>query len=355
MIGSSTNPVILDDETSNSVWWLALKKGWNWVSIPFAPTQETVGEFLNGMSRWEVGDKIMSVNGTTKQEYTCRENKTAPLGYKWDNEDQPVNFSPTQMYNIYSMSDKTVYLEGLHYFGSTTVHKDWNRISYTPIINLPISQAMSDYIEKAQEGDVVKSQDGFAIVSRGSNGLIWKGTLQYMEAGKGYMLKRQADSEATFYFPHYFKDNRYSGSVLFQAPRVVNTISTMNIVAAVEGVETEAGDRLVVFSGTERMAEATSDEEQNYYLNIGSDKNGNEPLIFAIERNGETIAMTSSHISYAPNKVIGTPDAPTTISFTALAQMPRDGKWYTTSGIQLQKKPTRSGLYIYNGKVKTIK
>jgi hypothetical protein len=65
--------------------------------------------------------------------------------------------------------------------------------------------------------------------------------------------------------------------------------------------------------------------------------------------------MTGSRISYIPNKVLGTPDEPTAISFTALDEMPHDGKWYTISGIQLQQKPTRSGLYIYNGTVKTIK
>jgi hypothetical protein len=139
------------------------------------------------------------------------------------------------------------------------------------------------------------------------------------------------------------------------APRRVNTSTTMNMVATVEGVETEAGDMLVVYSGAERMAEATADDEQNYYLNIGSDANNGETLTFAIERDGETIAMTGSHISYVANQVMGTPNEPTAISFTTLDQMPHDGKWYTTSGIQLQQKPTRSGLYIYNGKVKTIK
>ena len=355
LVGSSDNPVILEDNLYNSVWWLALKKGWNWVTIPVHASGKTVGQFLNGMSTWEIGDKIMTVNGTTKQEYTCRINKNTARGYKWDNEDQPIAINPAQMYNIYSMSDKVVYLEGTQYYGSITVHKDWNRIGYTPTINLPISQAMADYVEKAQEGDVVKSQDGFAIASRSSSGLIWKGTLQYMEAGKGYMLKRQADSETDFFYPFYFNDNRYSGDVEFKAPRHINTATTMNIVATVEGIETETGDRLVVYSGAERMAEATADDEQNYYLNIGNDTAGSETLTFAIERDGETIAMTDSRISYAANKVIGTPDQPTAINFMALDQMPHDGKWYTTSGIQLPKKPTRSGLYIYNGKVKTIK
>ena len=355
LIGSAYNPVILADTNSSSVWWISLKKGWNWVTIPVEPANQTVGQFLNSLSKWEVGDKIMTVNGTTKQEYTCRINKNTARGYKWDNEDQTIIINTTQMYNIYSMSDKTVYLEGDYYYGDIIVHKDWNRIGYTSPINLPISQALADYTENAQEGDVVKSQDEFAIASRSSNGLIWKGTLQYMEAGKGYMLKRQADSKAAFAYPYYINNNRYSGDYGLKAPRLVNTATTMNIVATVEGIETEAGDRLVVYSGAERLAEATHDVEQNYYLNIGSDANSGETLTFVIERDGETISMTGSRISYAANKVIGTPDQPTVISFTALDQMPHDGKWYTTSGIQLPQKPTRSGLYIYNGKVKTIK
>ena len=356
LVGSATNPVVLEDDPWHAVWWINLKKGWNWVSIPVTTQNQTVGQFLDGLTKWEVGDKIMTVNGTSTQEYTCRENKKMPRGYKWDNENQPININPTQMYNIYSKSDKTIYLEGTHYYGSLTVHKDWNRISYIPTINLPIAQALSDYTEKAQEGDVVKSQDGFAVASRSNTGLIWKGTLQYMEAGKGYMLKRQADSNVEFLYPLYFSDNQYSGGGDgAMAPRLVSTATTMNIVAAVNGIETEAGDRLVVYCGAERMAEATSDEEQNYYLNIGSDANNGETLTFAIEREGETIAMTGSRISYAANKVLGTPDEPTAINFTALDQMPNDGKWYTTSGIQLQQKPKQTGLYIYNGQVRTIK
>ena len=129
----------------------------------------------------------------------------------------------------------------------------------------------------------------------------------------------------------------------------------MNIVAAVEGIGTEAGDRLVVYCGAERMAEAIADDEQNYYLNIGSDTKGSEMLTFAVEREGKTIAMTGSRISYAPNKVLGTPNEPTAIIFTPLEQMPNDGKWYTVSGIMMDKKPSKSGLYIHNGQVVVIK
>ena len=355
LLGSAADPIVLKDDDDNSIWWLDLKQGWNWVTLPVKPEGKTVGQYLDGMSKWEVGDKILSINGTTKQEYTCRESKKSSRGYKWDKEDEIINIIPSQMYSIYSMSDKKVYLEGEPSYAPIVVHKDWNRIGYVTYINLPISQALSDYTERAQEGDVVKSQDGFAIASRTATGLVWKGTLQYMEAGKGYMLKRLADSEVEFYYPLYFSDNRYSGEDQSMAPRYVNTATTMNIVAAVEGFDTEPGDRLVVFNGAERMAEATADDEQNYYLNIGSDDSSNGSLTFVIERDGETVAMTGSHIKYSPNQVLGTPAAPTAISFTSLDQMPHDGQWDNVGGVLIGKKPTQSGVYIYNGKAVVVK
>ena len=371
IVGSTANPVVLENSYSY-VQTIKLKKGWNWVSFNSEPKitydnqgepidTVTVGSFLNSMSKWEAGDKITCINGTQVQQYTCREDKSSPSGYKWDNEDKSMDIQARLMYNIYSMSDKTVYLQGDYAFKVIYVHKDWNRIAYLSTINLPIAQALSDYTDKASEGDVVKSQDGFAIASRVTSGetssLVWKGSLQYMEAGKGYMLKRMADSEDYFVYPLYYGDNRYSSTGESKAARSysVNTLATMNIVAAVEGIETEEGDRLVVFSGVERMAEAEADSEQNFYLNIGSDSKENEPLTFAVERDGKTIAMTSSRISYAPNKVLGTPNEPTAINFTPLEEMPHDGKWYTVSGMMMQKKPTTSGLYVHNGQVVIIK
>ena len=210
-------------------------------------------------------------------------------------------------------------------------------------------------------GDVVKSQDQFAILSQTATGLAWKGSLQYMEAGKGYMLKRLADSEVKFLYPLYLNDSRYSSTNETAAPKrsAVSTATTMNIVAAVEGVETEAGDKLVVFRDGDRMAEAEltiDDETQHlFYLNIGSDANNNETLTFVLERDGETIAMTGSHINYVADKVLGTPEQPTAINFTALDQMPHDGQWYNVGGVLIGKKPTQSGVYIYNGKAVVVK
>ena len=358
IVGSDVNPVIMVNN-QDYVQTLKLKSGWNWVTFYVIPKQgATLGSFLNGLSKWEAGDKISIVNGTNTADYFCRSyrDKDGNTYLKWDDEDEPFTVDPRQMYSIYSKSDKTIYLEGEFARRYIKVHKDWNRVGYLSTINLPISQALADYLEQAQVGDVVKSQDGFAIASQSATGLVWKGSLQYLETGKGYMIKRQADNEVQFLYPLYIFDSRYSNTSESNAPRrAVSTATTMNIVAAVEGVETEAGDKLVVYSGAERLAEAVADEEQNYYLNIGCDDMDSGNLSFVIERDGETIAMTGSRITYAPNKVMGTPDEPTAINFTAIDQMPNDGRWYTVGGILIGEKPSQSGVYIHNGKAVLIK
>lgn len=135
--------------------------------------------------------------------------------------------------------------------------------------------------------------------------------------GKGYMIKRQADDIATFFYPLYWDNNRYTGSTTALAPhRAVSTSTTMNIVASVEGVETEPGDVLVVYRGAERMAEAVADDEQNYYLNIGSDTNSDETLTFILERDDQILATTGSKVTYEADCVLGTPDEPTAINFS---------------------------------------
>ena len=65
--------------------------------------------------------------------------------------------------------------------------------------------------------------------------------------------------------------------------------------------------------------------------------------------------MTGSHINYVADKVLGTPEQPTAINFTALDQMPHDGQWYNVGGVLIGKKPTQSGVYIYNGKAVVVK
>ena len=50
---------------------------------------------------------------------------------------------------------------------------------------------------------------------------------------------------------------------------------------------------------------------------------------------------------YQANAVVGSPDEPTAINFVHTDY--EDGKWYSVSGMMLQKHPTKKGIYIFNG------
>ncbi len=357
LIGSSAQPVVMQNNYYD-MQTLKLKKGWNWITFLVKPDENTtVGQFLNGSSWWENGDVITTVDGTTEQEWTCRKNKNWNRGYKWDNEEELIQIRPDLMYAIYSKSDKTVYFEGMFSYDDVTVHQGWNRLGYVSRINLPIVQAMSGYVEEASVGDIIKSQDAFAVATSTNTGIVWKGTLQYMESGKGYMLKRLGKDDVKFDYPIYWSDNRYSGNqnAMARAMDGVTTLNTMNIVASVGGVQPEEGDHLVVYIGADKVADAVADDEQNYYLNIGSDDMSGTRLTFGLERDGEIVAMTASQMTYTPNRLLGTPDQPTKVDFTAIDQIPNDGNWYTLGGIRLNKKPAQTGYYIYNGKAVFVK
>jgi hypothetical protein len=132
----------------------------------------------------------------------------------------------------------------------------------------------------------------------------------------------------------------------------------MSVSALIDGFASEEGDRLVAYCNGEMVGEAnvnvsgeTADHPEPLYLSIAGDKQ--EGIWFAIERDGEIVAATSEIMTFNTDAVIGTPDEPTVINFVRMAD--ESGKWYTVGGVQLQKKPTKKGLYIFNGKKVVVK
>ena len=140
---------------------------------------------------------------------------------------------------------------------------------------------------------------------------------------------------------------------------------TMNVCAVAEGFDLEVGDRLVAFIGEELcgMAEvndAYADNTEPLYLSIGA--NTKADVTLAIERDGDIVAMATEPMTFSANALVGTPIEPVVISFGYATDIKdicdsqfESGKWYTTGGIQLSKKPNRPGVYIYNNKKVVIK
>ena len=334
-----------------------LAAGWNWVSFNVASEKLfNLGTLLDGLP-WKEGDVLTDMNSDATLIYRdghwlvsggasvtslSQKNAYAIMVH------EPVKF-PIAGNVIKQLDMRTIELK-----------QGWNGIGYTPMLNLPIETALSDYYDKAQPGDVIKSHDQFAYFTVTGGVGRWKGSLEYMKPGEGYMLLRKAESATSFVYPFYEPGSTFIDEWSYSTARAAapaRAKATMSVSAVVEGVEMQEGDRLVAFADGEVVGAATAvsgetaDHTEPLYLSIEGDKQ--QGIWFAIERDGEIVAATSEQMTFTANAVIGSPDEPTKISFVQTDR--EDGKWYTVSGIQLLKQPTRSGVYIFNGKKVVIK
>ena len=233
--------------------------------------------------------------------------------------------------------------------------EQWNYIGYTPNVNLPIATALSEYFDYANDGDMVKSQHEFAVFRKyGDYDGEWKGNLKYLKTGEGYMLFRNSKSGAQFTYPFVKPGTSFfDGSTnTAQAPAYHNSFgSSMALIALPTGIEIQPGDRLIAYGDAEIRGVAEADEDGNFYISIGGDKQ--VPLAFGIEREGLLVALSPEVMSYQANDISGKPDNPTRIDFVKTDFA--DGYWYTLQGVRLNHKPAQSGVYIFNGKKVVVK
>ena len=367
VMGTTTDPVaFVGERNGEKVQAIQLKKGWNWVSFNVKPAEgTTVKQLLNNATKWQVGDALEAERedgSLSLLSYKAIRNPYDPNNptYSWDCADELVKMNPTKMYRFYSSNDKVGYIAGDTDYLGITVTKGWNRLGFMSNINLPLATALADYAEQGSAGDIVKSQSEFAVLTEDASGnKSWRGTLEFLRVGEGYMLKRIADSEATFYYPYYYLDSRYSSSDAAAAHRVPafqNVSGTsMTVVAVAEGVEVQPGDRLTAYRGAEICGIAEANEQGVFFLSVGDADNVSRQLSFTIERDDEIVAAsTRNQMSYQANADLGTLSEPTAISFIAADTFDADG-WYTVGGVKLNKRPTQTGVYIHHNEKVVIK
>ena len=352
ILGTDT-PVRFDGNDS-FVQYFKLNKGWNWVSFNIlSESLFNLDKLLSGMP-WTEGDIITELGGNLTLTY---ENQ------HWlaSGSTKDVVISPKKAYAIKVQNPCSFPVEGNVIKAkderTITLHEGWNGIGYTPVANLSVETALSDYYDNAEDGDVIKSHTEFAYFTKTGNTGRWRGSLQYMKPGEGYMMLRKAAEDAKFIYPFYEPGSNFTDFSAQAGSRAAALAPmTMTVSAVVEGYEIEEGDRLVAYSNGEMVGEATvagSEETADHTLYLSIASNKQEGIWFAIERDGEFVASTGEQMTFTPNAVIGSPEKPIAINFVRTDY--ENGKWYTVGGIQLQNKPTRKGLYIYNGKKVVIK
>ena len=360
IVGTVDKPVGLYSE-EEYLQRLDLARGWNWVSFnvyneAFASVESILSRFP-----WQEGDIL------------TEDSEDLTLTYRngqWMSNSN-TDISRIKLSQQYSYRVKVGMPQQIEIWGSAykregdrtvKVKQGWNSIGYTPMVNLPVSTALTDYFDEAMPGDVVKNQHTFAMFTAdGKGGGEWLGTLKYMKPGEGYMLHRQGTTEAQFCYPYYEPGTTFIENSVNKAPQLGSNFSTtMSVVAEAVGVDIQEGDRLVAYAGGELVGDTQlqslpvreGHEGGLFFLSIEGDIEG--PLSFAIERGDEIIATTGEVMRYEADGISGSPAMPTQISFVSTDQLPQDG-WYTVQGIKLQKAPTKSGVYIYNGKKQVIK
>jgi hypothetical protein len=367
MLGSDT-PVRFDGGEA-FVQNFKLNPGWNWVSFNLKSNQlKDVNKLLKAKS-WSDGDILTDMNSTLTLKYNGEKKQWLASGSTED-----VVLEPQQAYAIKvkeacdfpvagtvikDKDDRTI-----------TLNPGWNAIGYTPMTNLSVETALSDYYDQAEPGDVIKSHTEFAYFTKQGNTGRWRGSLQFMKPGEGYMMLRKNADKASFTYPYYdinsnFREDWTQSQSSKLKVQSAKSRSTMTMSAVVEGFEVEEGDVLVAYAngevvglanganGTHETHETNETNEPLFYLSIAGDTPTS--LWFAIERDGEIVAATDEVMTYQANAVIGSPDEPTAINFVHADTALENGEWYTISGMKLPKRPTQSGVYIFNGKKVVVK
>ncbi len=361
IVGSGT-PVRFDGGES-FVQNFSLKKGWNWVSFNMnSPQLADVNPLLNNIP-WKEGDVLTDMGSDTLLVYKNKQWLTS-------GSTQNMTISPKKSYAIKVQEDCLFPIGGTvikeESARTIEVKKGWNAIGYTPMTNLSVETALSDYYDNAQEGDVIKSHTEFAYFSKSGNVGRWRGSLQYMKPGEGYMLLRKGNDDVSFTYPYYEMGTSSSESGAKaarltssnEARSAVRARNTMTLSATVENFETEEGDLLVAYAdgevvGCEELsAEQTADGKPLFYMNVAGE--AKQPIRFTIVRDGETVACTRNIMTFQTDAVIGSPEEPAVINFSD-TQTYEEGKWYTIDGLLLQDKPTQKGVYIFGGKKVVIK
>lgn len=211
------------------------------------------------------------------------------------------------MFKIYSDTEQILSVSGdnidLDETEITIKKNAWTYLPYLPNSSMTVKSALADY--EAQEGDVIKSNDGFAMYY----GNEWIGSLTSLQPNMGYMFKSQSAASKTFKYPAY----ALHSSKVAVASKASNFESNMNIVAYAP--EKAANDvvRAYVGNAENDVVEITLDD--NYalqFVNVSA-KNG-DIVRFTLEHNGTTYEATN-RMAYESDKVCGTPAEPVVLNF----------------------------------------
>lgn len=197
LIGTYTSPAIFNN-TAITGQQIPFNQGWTWTS--FNVNDAGFGN-LNALTKTLVlntSDLIQSNAPALFDAYqtsTINSSASAWSGSVSTN----GGISNNKMYKIKLATAQKLNIKGIPVNLNTwffDLNQNWNWLPFVVSKNVLVTDALANL--KASDGDLIKSQSLFAIYSAS---IGWKGSLTYLKAGEGYMLKTSIAQRFTY--PEY--------------------------------------------------------------------------------------------------------------------------------------------------------
>ena len=304
VVGSLRNPVIFEN-SDVLIQEIELNKGWTWVSLNVNDTKFTdINALTNGLSL-ETNNRILS--HSPAQLETFYKDSSNPLNSTWSGSiSANGGLSTSKMYKVNFNFEQALNIKGIPVNIDTwsfPMQQNWNWLPYPLLGNQSTNEALAYF--DAVDGDVVKSQNLFAIYDP-ING--WSGTLNYLEAGTGYMIKSSKVQD--FSYPNYLaKQESYKSNTIVNESqaRIANEFKeysdNMNAVVQLP----EGFDSLFVYDTNGNLKGKTQNQmvgdKELSFITIYGDVP--ETLAFYVG-DGRDEKATSKTFNFKSNNVLGT-------------------------------------------------
>ncbi|MDO7171829.1 LamG-like jellyroll fold domain-containing protein [Mariniflexile sp. AS56] len=331
--GSLSNPVIFEN-SDVLVQDITLNKGWTWVSLNVNDSEFSNLNALTEGMHLNTNDRILSHSPAQLDTYykdASHVGNSTWSGTVTSN----GGISTSKMYKVNFNLAQSLNIKGVPVDMSTwsfPIKTNWNWVPYPLLQNQAINEALAYF--DAEDGDVIKSQNLFAIYDR-ING--WNGTLNYLVSGTGYMIKSSKDQPFTY--PSYLANQISKQSTKVTSKQSAGKMAdefkqyagNMNaIVQLPEGYnELFVYDEAGVLKG--KQANQLVNDKALSFITIYGD--APENLVFHIG-DGTTKKVTSKQVTFKGNSVLGTVAEPLVLEDDSL------------QGLKMYPNPFNSNLVL---------
>lgn len=272
--------------TSTTVQYFDLRSGWNWVSLGIAPDADgALGDLFFMDEPFLVGDQIKEAYSRRFAEWDGT--RWCGTLTRWDYRQVYMVYTGDAHYHVQAAGNSLT-TDPLR---TITLRHNWNSLPYLLSAPSSVTEALADYVDHATVGDLVKSQDAFAVFSENQH---WEGSLTVMHPGKGYLLKRQANEPVAFTY-HGTKGSMRSHAARRTASEGgMAERTTMTLIAATD----RPADRVLAYLDGRLVATATAIDSL-FFITVPTDHAGS--LTFGIEHDGKVLGTTQPLFTSQPD------------------------------------------------------